>query len=155
MPSMQEEDPDESPGGTEVLRLPPKEEIEQAQGELRRLTDDRDAFRANRNAWIRRWKARRYHVSEQVIRQIEPQQQQQQLQQQEEQQRHQLEAKSRPAPKLQPAPEGSFEIEFAPEFSVEEVETIAASLARYFRACGGAGFEYQFGIQEPATPERL
>jgi hypothetical protein len=151
---MQDDDPDESLGGTEVLRLPPKDEIDEARAEIYRLRDDTEGLRANLNSWVSRWKAKRYHVTDQLISQLtqivqQQQQQRQQQQQQEEQRRHQLGGEAPPKPV--PPSEDIFSIEFSPEFTSEEAQSVAASLAKYFRACGGAGFEYDFSIQEATT----
>ena len=156
MPAMEDDEPDPSSGGTDVLRLPPNEEIGRARAELWRLRRD-DAWRINRDAWVRRWRQRGYHVSKQLIdnllQQLQQEQQIQQQRQQQEQQEQQRRGTLSP-PKPPPAPDDMFEIEFAPEFSPEDVEAIASSLSDYFRACGGAGFEYEFAIEEPVDPER-
>ena len=147
MPSTQDDDPDKPLSGTaDAARpkaYPPIEEIRQAQNEISRLWGDHDAFTANMDAWSKKWKASGYDWPEQQIGQV-----QQQLQQQQ-----QVKPGDEP-PNTPSQPEDTFAIQFSPEFTPEEVQSIASSLADYFRSCGGAGFIYEFAIEEAAAMEK-
>jgi transcriptional regulator with XRE-family HTH domain len=49
--------------------------------------------------------------------------------------------------------EPDFDIHFSPEFSPDEVKGILTALANYYRACGGAGFEVNFQLEEAVVKE--
>lgn len=54
------------------------------------------------------------------------------------------------------APEGfDFSIEFDSRFSPDEVKSLLTALADYYRACGGAGFELDFELQEASVREPI
>ncbi len=157
---LQGDDPDKPLGGTadaaRLPGLPPEEEIGEALNELTRLRDDREAYEANWRFWVIRWTKARYQVPQQLL-QLQQQRQQQEQKQQEQKQQEQKQQEQKQQQlknQLEPATRqtsDTFSIEFNDDFTEEEVQKIAAALADYFRACGGAGFEYQFNIQVVAT----
>ena len=48
---------------------------------------------------------------------------------------------------------GPISIAFDPSFSPDEVKGILTALADYYRACGGAGLELDFDLQEAFVRE--
>src|SRR5271157_260107 len=53
----------------------------------------------------------------------------------------------------EPSAESDFTITFAPELSVEQIETALAALADYYRSCGGVGFRIDFELQTVSVGE--
>src|SRR6266567_7869112 len=129
-------DPEKSSANIGRSLLPPEEEIQQALDEFSRLQDDDEARRANTNAWSKRWTAAGYRWPQQM-QQVQQHQQQEQQRQQE---------RLRKDESASGNPSDTFIIEFSRAFTIEETQVIAESLADYFRACGGAGFEYEFDV---------
>jgi hypothetical protein len=50
-------------------------------------------------------------------------------------------------------PSTTFEIQFHPDLSKEQIEKSFAALADYYRACGGTGLRVEFEQQDVSVPE--
>ena len=48
-----------------------------------------------------------------------------------------------------------FAIEFDPSLSPSVIQSTLSALADYYRACGGVGFEIDFGVEQPSATEEV
>ena len=53
------------------------------------------------------------------------------------------------------AEDNHFSIAFDPSFSPDEVKDLLTALADYYGACGGAGLELDFELQEASVKEPI